>query len=162
MTGQTGLTVDVVMEGGDWDGLLSDDDISAAAAAVANRLECSGELALALGDDAMLRKLNADFRGKDEPTNVLSFPSGEEGFLGDIAISAETLAREAAEQAKQPRHHAVHLLVHGILHLLDYDHDTNERAEEMEALERLILENLGIADPYADEPLAVEAGHDAT
>lgn len=148
------MRVEIVETGDGWSGVLSHRDAARAAAAVAAQTGASGEAALALADDAMLHDLNRRFRGKDKATNVLSFPSGEEEFLGDIAISLQTVVREAAEQDKKPGDHALHMLVHGLLHLLGYDHDTDEDAEEMESLERRVLENLGIADPYGDRPRA--------
>lgn len=109
---------------------------------------------LLTGDDA-IRKLNAGFRAKDKPTNVLSFPAPEipgdpEPVLGDIALAFETCAREAEAEAKGFEAHVTHLVVHGTLHLLGYDHEDETEAEEMEALEREILAGLGIADPYAE------------
>lgn len=114
-------------------------------------------VSVALMDDAAIRILNRDFRGQDKPTNVLSFPSGvEEGFafpgeepgLGDIAIALETVVREAAEEGRPFDHHLSHMAVHGVLHLLGFDHEDAGEAEEMEALERTILAGLGIPDPY--------------
>ncbi|NCT67113.1 MAG: rRNA maturation RNase YbeY [Rhodanobacteraceae bacterium] len=100
------------------------------------------------------RRYNREFRGRDYATNVLSFPydplPGEHsGLLGDIVICAPVVAREAREQRKDPRAHYAHLTVHGVLHLLGYDHETEDDAERMEALERQVLATLGIADPYA-------------
>lgn len=107
-------------------------------------------LSVLLSHDRRIRKLNRDFRGKDYPTNVLSFPSDEDDntYLGDIAIAYETLQRECAEQEKPFDDHFRHLLLHGILHLLGYDHETDEDAEEMENLEINILEDIGIKNPY--------------
>ncbi len=120
-----------------------------AAAAAAER--ATPALAVLLTDDAEMRALNAQWRGQDKATNVLSF-SAPEGFgLGDIALGYETVAREAAAQGKPFAAHAAHLLVHGFLHLLGYDHEDDGDAEEMEARERAILETLGIADPYVVE-----------
>ncbi len=119
-------------------------------------------------DDARIAVLNADFRGKPQPTNVLSWPSEERGAefvgedpalpepglpedpesLGDIAIAFDTCAREAAEQAKPLSDHVTHLIVHGVLHLLGYDHIEDEDAELMEGLEVRILASLGVSDPY--------------
>jgi probable rRNA maturation factor len=98
--------------------------------------------------------LNRDYRGKDYPTNVLSFPAElppalNLPLLGDLAICAPVVAREAAEQGKRPRDHWAHLTIHGTLHLLGYDHLEDAEAEAMEALETRILAGLGIADPYA-------------
>jgi probable rRNA maturation factor len=99
-----------------------------------------------------MKELNGRWRGQDKPTNVLSFPSGaalpDATTLGDIAIAFETMAREAQEEGKPVAAHFTHLTVHGLLHLLGYDHETENEAEEMEEIERLILADLGVADPY--------------
>jgi probable rRNA maturation factor len=106
-------------------------------------------LAVALSNDRHLRTLNARDRHKDKPTNVLSYPSGERPFLGDIVLARQTVLREARAQKKTPSDHIVHLVVHGTLHLLGYDHETGEAdAERMEMLERRVLAKFGIADPY--------------
>jgi probable rRNA maturation factor len=119
----------------------------AARAALGRRTRSS--LTVALSDDRRVRALNSQHRGKDKPTNVLSYPSGERLFLGDIVLARQTVWREAREQKKTPADHLVHLVVHGTLHLLGHDHETgDEDAERMEALERRILKKLGIADPY--------------
>ena len=108
-------------------------------------------LTVALADDRRVRALNARDRDKDKPTNVLSYPSGERKFLGDIVLARQTVWREAKEQGKTPADHVAHLVVHGTLHLLGHDHETGEaEAEHMEALERRILARLGIDDPYRD------------
>ncbi len=118
------------------------------AARAATRRKAS--LNVALSDDRGVRTLNRQHRGKDKPTNVLSYPSGESVFLGDIVLARQTIWREARQQKKQPADHVAHLVVHGVLHLLGHDHETSdEDAERMEALERRILKKLGIADPYA-------------
>lgn len=127
--------------------------------AVAEALAGRGEsraITLLFTSDADMRILNRDWRGQDKPTNVLSFPAasgmpvpeGEPSPLGDIALAFETVAREAEEQGKTLADHASHLIVHGTLHLLGYDHETDAEAEDMENEERLILARLGIADPY--------------
>jgi probable rRNA maturation factor len=118
------------------------------------------EVAVMLTDDATIRTFNKDFRGIDKPTNVLSFPAPEMDTaddeapapraLGDIAIAYETLRREADEEAKPFLHHLSHLAVHGFLHLIGHDHESDAEAEEMEALEVEILAQLGIPDPYAE------------
>jgi probable rRNA maturation factor len=118
------------------------------------------ELAVMLTDDAGILTLNRNWRGIDKPTNVLSFPalppSGPRGpddaprMLGDIAIAYETTRREADDEQKPFDHHLSHLAVHGFLHLIGYDHEKDDDAEAMEALEREILSQLGIPDPYAD------------
>ena len=112
------------------------------------------ELAVALTDDAAIRALNNQWRGLDAPTNVLSFPApaplrGDAPVhLGDIAIAYETVAREAKSDGKPFAHHLSHLAVHGFLHLLGYDHESEPEAEAMESQERAILARLGIPDPY--------------
>ena len=121
-----------------------------------------------LCDDGRIAGLNGQFRGKDKPTNVLSFPSGEtepdgEGRLaaGEIAIAFETVRAEAVREGKSLNHHLVHLWVHGLLHLTGHDHDDEAEAEAMESGEIAVLAKLGIADPYAGTvPLhdTVEAG----
>jgi probable rRNA maturation factor len=106
-------------------------------------------LNVALADDKAVRVLNRRDRQKDKPTNVLSYPSGERAFLGDIVLARQTVWREAKQQKKSPADHVAHLVVHGTLHLLGYDHETSDAdAERMEVLERRILKRLGIADPY--------------
>ena len=106
-------------------------------------------LTVALSDDRRVRALNKRDRGKDKPTNVLAYASGERDFLGDVVLARQTVWREAKSQGKTAADHLSHLVVHGTLHLLGYDHETSEAdAERMEALERRILAKLGIADPY--------------
>jgi probable rRNA maturation factor len=106
-------------------------------------------LTVALSDDRRVRVLNKRDRQQDKPTNVLSYPSGEKTYLGDIVLARQTVWREAREQKKRPADHLAHLVVHGTLHLLGYDHETGDAAaERMEALERRVLKRLGIADPY--------------
>ena len=114
------------------------------------------ELGVTFTDDEAIRQLNAQWRGKDKATNVLSFPAfanfpaaGIPPLLGDIVIAAETVSREAGLEGKPLDHHLSHLVVHGLLHLLGYDHETDAEAEVMEAAERRILAVLAIADPYA-------------
>jgi len=114
----------------------------------------SAELAIRIVDADEGRALNRDYRGKDYATNVLSFPAELPPgvalpLIGDLAICAPVVQREAAEQGKLPRNHWAHLTIHGVLHLLGYDHVEDGEAEVMEALETRILAGLGIADPYA-------------
>lgn len=109
-------------------------------------------LTILLTNDAEVRDLNRDYRGKDKATNVLSFPDGSvvDGVtqLGDIALAYETIAREAAEQEKKLKHHLAHLTIHGALHLLGYDHETTRDAKKMELLEIQLLATIGVANPY--------------
>jgi probable rRNA maturation factor len=146
------LEVDIVAASPLWRG--HEDVLSRALAAAAAEEGADGSISLLLGDDASIAALNAQFRGKNEPTNVLAFPAplagpGVAGFLGDIALAAETIVEEANFQGKRFEHHAAHLAVHGFLHLLGYDHNGPGEAERMEARERAILAILGIEDPYA-------------
>jgi probable rRNA maturation factor len=115
------------------------------------------EVAIRLADDAVQQRLNRDWRGVDAPTNVLAFPAWEPGaeippgaplLLGDVVLALETIAREAVEQGKPLADHLSHLVVHGVLHLLGYDHATEAEAIAMEALETSILARLGVPDPY--------------
>lgn len=107
-----------------------------------------GTIAIALANDTTLRELNHQFRGKNQPTNVLSFPTDESDQLGDIALALQTVKREAAEQGKTLRQHLIHLVVHGTLHLLGHDHERPGQAKRMEDLERVVLAGLGLPDPY--------------
>lgn len=114
------------------------------------------ETALLFTDDAAIAALNAEWRGKPAPTNVLSFPApdgmpvpdGEPRPLGDIVLAYGTVAREADEQGKTLQAHAVHLIIHGVLHLAGHDHEDDTQADAMERLEIEILKGLGISDPY--------------
>jgi probable rRNA maturation factor len=146
----------------DWDALAA--RAAEAAASVAPELgQPNLSASLLFADDAQIRELNREWRSKDKPTNVLSFPMlereelldlPEEGppqLLGDIALALETCAREAAEKGAALEAHATHLIVHGLLHLAGYDHETSpEEATAMEALETKALALLGIEDPYDD------------
>ena len=114
------------------------------------------EISIVLSDDDFIQNLNKNYRNKDKPTNVLSFPQTEEDemdmpalMLGDIIITSGVIKKEAKEQNKSIKDHYTHMLVHGCLHLLHYDHITDEQAEEMESLEIKLLNNLGIKNPYA-------------
>jgi probable rRNA maturation factor len=116
------------------------------------------EITVRLSGDRDVRRLNRDFRGKDKPTNVLSFPSGDEMpprrgplLLGDIVIAYGTVAREAAAQGKPIRDHLLHLVVHGVLHLLGHDHQRRAEAARMERIETDLLARFGISDPYVTE-----------
>jgi probable rRNA maturation factor len=107
-----------------------------------------------LTSDRKLRALNADFRGRDKATNVLSFPASDAGYLGDIAIAYGVTAREAAAEGKPFAHHAAHLAVHGVLHLLGFDHERSRDAAVMEPLEIEILKGLKIPNPYLSKKAA--------
>jgi probable rRNA maturation factor len=154
-----GLSIDVVHEAGEWGSLPAlTETIGGAAAALAAELGlAASEACVALSCDADVAKLNAAYRGKPAPTNVLSFPAGASAhadtaqarFLGDVVLAAETVQREAAPLGLPLDHHVRHLVVHGLLHLLGFDHETDEEAQAMEALEVRILSRLGIANPYA-------------
>jgi probable rRNA maturation factor len=123
----------------------------AASAALRQQKVQRASLTILLADNDQLQALNKDFRGKNKPTNVLSFPAAdnEEGYLGDVALAAGVVAREARDAKKRFGDHATHLVVHGVLHLLGYDHEKPKDAKIMEPLEVAILKKLGISDPYA-------------
>ena len=114
-------------------------------------LNAPGGVAVLLTDDATVRDLNARFRAKDMPTNVLSFPAPEnrEQHLGDVALAYGVCAAEAAQQGKTLAAHLQHLVAHGVLHLVGFDHENDDEAEVMETREREILRLLGVSDPYA-------------
>jgi probable rRNA maturation factor len=152
------LEIDVIVEAEPWNAVPAVQDLARRAAGAATfgfDVEDGEELNILLCDDARIRALNSGFRGFDKPTNVLSFPAADapgRRSLGDIAIAYETVRREADEEGKSVADHLAHMVVHGVLHLLGHDHETDAEAEEMEDLERLALERLGVADPYRGEP----------
>jgi probable rRNA maturation factor len=148
--------IDIVVESPIWKAQRSAKAVlrRALAAAAAALPETAGELTIVLTDDAAIRALNCTWRGKDEPTNVLSFPPpsspsrGTPPLLGDIVIAYETTAREALAEHKPFRHHLAHLAVHGFLHLAGYDHEADEQAKAMESLEIDVLARLKVPNPY--------------
>lgn len=168
MTTEQLISLDIIEESGDWTAVPDAATLAlAAAAALSRHPDLQDDLpagaSLSLSGNEKLRQLNKAYRGKDRPTNVLSFPvsqqfcEGDGPFLGDIIISSQMVADEARAQNKAPADHFQHLVLHGLLHLLGFDHETEEDAIEMEALEIAILESLGIENPYDDKhgaPLA--------
>lgn len=168
------MLTDTIIEDDRWSEVAFEDLAETAAQAVLAHLcmdVVAFEVAVLACDDIRIAALNADFRDKDKATNVLSWPSEERGAegdgdvpevpeqsfagmpeeLGDIAISYDTCAREAAEAGKPMADHVTHLMVHGTLHLLGYDHVRDKDATLMEGLETIILGKLGLADPYATD-----------
>ncbi len=156
------LAVEIVRRAGAWpkDGLdaMLTRASQAAFAAADGAPGAPAEIALVLTDDAEIRALNARWRGQDKPTNVLSFPldaedaaAGGTVALGDVVLAFETVAAEAQQRGLGIEAHAAHLAVHGVLHLLGYDHASDADATAMEALESRVLTGLGLADPYAGE-----------
>lgn len=155
------IDIDILVETDGWPEEAALSDLaSIAIAAVWDELasgnQPDSELSLVFTDDAAIKELNNDWRDKDKPTNVLSFPAfpikpgqAPGPMLGDIVIARETVVREAEDEEKSFDHHLTHLIVHGVLHLLGYDHETDDEAEAMEQLERKILARLAIPDPYA-------------
>lgn len=145
--------IDIEVEDPAWTAALADAEavVRRAAEAALAKEDVTGGVTLLLTDDESVRELNAQFRDKDSSTNVLSFPAppNPEDHLGDVALAYGVCAREAAEQGKPLSHHLQHLTVHGVLHLLGYDHIGDDEAEVMEDLERAVLAGLGIPDPYA-------------
>lgn len=155
------VEIDLMVEAGTWPQeeeleALARRAVAAAIAETGAKSPTGTELSLVFSDDAHVQMLNAEWRGKDKPTNVLSFPAfpTEPGaplppMMGDIILAAETVDREAALEGKPLEHHITHLVVHGFLHLMGYDHEADAEAEEMEGLERRALARLAIPDPYA-------------
>jgi probable rRNA maturation factor len=150
--------IDIVVESASWN---ADAEATARRALAETAIAIGADLrnhtlVLLLADDAAIRKLNAQWRGIDKPTNVLSFPAPKGAMpdgtkpLGDIAIAFETTAREAEGEGKPFADHLSHLAVHGFLHLLGYDHERDSDAETMEQLERVILARLGVPAPYLE------------
>lgn len=146
--------IDLIIEDEEWARAIPEmDALAQTCQKAATTLErgLDGEIALLASDDEALCALNERFRGKNTPTNVLSFPSdGRPGFLGDIALAREICVREAAEKGISLHDHTAHLIVHGMLHLIGYDHQETADAEAMERREAEILALLGISDPYED------------
>lgn len=154
--------IDIEIEDDGWLDVLPDAqtvvETGVAAALAAVEIDGQADVVVLLCNDAEMRELNREHRKKDKATNVLSFPApkamrvkGVLEHLGDIALGLETCVGEAEEQGKTLKNHVMHLSVHGTLHLLGYDHMTDEEAEEMESLERDILAGLGVPDPYAQD-----------
>lgn len=156
------LAADIVEDDGDWSAFAPvDSAVLAAVTVVSEAAELAVgrcEATVVLSSDAVVRDLNRTYRQQDKPTNVLSFPAPElpadvpsdRKMLGDIVLAAETVAQEAQALAISPVHHLQHLVVHGLLHLLGYDHLTDAQAAEMETLESRLLARIGVADPYAE------------
>lgn len=146
-------TVDIVIKAKAWQtaapGIARIVRRAADAVFAAERIKAPVELSVVLATDAAVQKLNKTYRGKDKPTNVLSFPTGEPALLGDVVLAYGTVAREARGEEKPFQNHVSHLVVHGVLHLLGYDHERMSEAEKMEARETKILASLGVPDPYA-------------
>ena len=155
--------IDIEIEDDAWAEALPDAVILVRAAALAaldganmrpkDAAADAGLVAALLTDDEAVAELNAEYRRKAGPTNVLSFPAPQnpEGFLGDLALAYGVCAQEAEQQNKSLADHLQHLVAHGVLHLVGYDHMNEDEAAEMEGLERRILAGLGVADPYAAE-----------
>lgn len=156
------MTIDCIIEDGAWDTLDPEalaERCLAAVMAEAPHPELRRVTTALFTSDEAVRSLNARWRGKDKPTNVLSFPADpvpglpeEAQPLGDLALAYGTCAREADEKGLAIGDHTAHLVVHGLLHLIGYDHLAEDEAEVMEDLERRVLARMGIADPYGDAP----------
>ena len=156
--------ITVVVEEAAWRGhrgLRPKLEAAAEAARKAAKLPAKSALTILLAGDAKLKTLNRDFRGKNKPTNVLSFPSAAPGYAGDVALAYGVTTAEAVKAKKKFADHAAHLVVHGVLHLAGHDHERDADAQVMEPLETRILAKLGIADPYASVGPAGWAAPDA-
>lgn len=148
------LDVDCDIVGGEWDPDIDWDAVAAQAVEAALRGAGASfgdgtvEVSVRLTDDAEMQRLNNDYRGKDKPTNVLSFPGGGPGHLGDIALALGVVAREARAAGKRPAAHFAHLVAHGTLHLLGHDHLSAGEARRMERAEARILHRLKLPNPW--------------
>jgi len=145
--------IDITIGHEPWRGVVANIEALAVAAVhnIMDLLETPklGELSLAFISDAEIQTLNRDYRGKDKPTNVLSFPdNGPAPLLGDVVLAFETIVREAKEKSISTGDHVTHLIIHGFLHLQGYDHETDDEAVQMEALEIKALKALNIDNPY--------------
>ena len=161
------LTIDIAEPSALWRERLPDaarlcDRAARATLRAVGDTPAAAELSIVLGDDALVQTLNRQWRGQDKSTNVLSFPiapmtlpRGAARLLGDVVLAFETLAAEAAAQGKPLAHHLSHLIVHGVLHLMGYDHEAADEAVRMETLEVAVLGELGVPDPYR----VAEASH---
>ena len=155
------VEIDILVEAGDWPSeselsRLADEAVRAVVAELGLSGASASELSIVFTDDASIQKLNEEWRGKDSPTNVLSFPAFQIAtgaplppMLGDIVLAWETVAGEAALEGRPLAHHISHLIIHGFLHLVGHDHEIEAEAESMEAIERRALARLAIPDPYA-------------
>ena len=158
MTASPPLEIAVIRNADGWPDhfdAIAEKAVLAALAGARPKIKGAAEISVLLTDDIEQRELNAQWRGKDSATNVLSFPQIDPfapvlGLLGDITLARETLEREAAELDKNLEDHFTHLMVHGFLHILGYDHLDEAEALQMEGLETQILAGLGIDDPYAE------------
>ena len=155
------IEIEIEVEAQAWTGALPETEAVVTKAAEAALGAVAGDVVVLLTDDEAVRELNARFRDKDRPTNVLSFPAPESAapHLGDIVLAYGVCASEAQAQGKTLSDHLSHLVVHGVLHLLGRDHEDDAEAEEMEAEEREILAELGVSDPYAAD--SSDSGQDA-
>ena len=165
--GSARIGIEVTIDAGNWPPPAVLNDLARKSVEAAYEIVCSDGIparndyvvSLLFTDDAAIHELNRTWRGRDGPTNVLSFPqsrprsrsqvSHPSSMLGDIVLAYETVRGEAALEGKPQEHHIAHLIIHGFLHLFGYDHETSNEAELMENLERSGLSKLGIADPYA-------------
>jgi probable rRNA maturation factor len=160
------LAVDIIVSSPPWEGMddfarrdgLVERALYQCVATTGARLAQDSEVCVTFCNDETIHRLNAQWRGADTATNVLSFPTpgplAKKNLLGDIVIAYETVAREAREQDKSLRDHVAHMVVHGFLHLIGYDHETSAEAEIMEAAERRVAAALGLSDPYEGTLLA--------
>lgn len=165
----TPVTADIVIESEFWAAEpRAEATVAAAISSAAKFLKDrhstrGGEVSILLSDDSAVRDINRQFRGLDKPTNVLSFPAADtpatQGHLGDIVIAYETLRRECEAEDRQFLHHLAHLTVHGFLHLIGYDHETDAQADEMEALESRIMMSMDMPDPWRDAHPARDLQH---
>lgn len=153
------LDIDIIEESGDWSvihyasglkDILEESVRQGLQQGCEKSILPAYEVTLVLSDNETIRSLNKKYREKDKPTNVLSFPTPQKDnpFLGDVIFSLSTIREEAQKDKKNLEHHFLHLAVHGVLHLLGFDHNTEEEAKDMEQLEVAVLSKFGIPNPY--------------
>ena len=149
------MNISIAIEAGDWQSVVDLEILTHVAIAAALEIDEKRSIDVLYTDDSSIQVINQKWRGKDGPTNILSFPAapqpvpaGEVAHLGDLVLGWQTIVREASEAGKPLNHHITHLVIHGTLHLLGFDHETDAEAALMEAREIAILAGMGLGNPY--------------
>jgi probable rRNA maturation factor len=151
MTRKNNYTIDISIRSPKWPALEDTIEKVATETLRLAKQKTAAELSIVLADDVFVQNLNHHYRGKDKPTNVLSFPAEDPVLLGDVVLAYETVKKESTQNRRNFEHHVMHLIIHGILHLLGYGHESDKQADEMESLEIRILRTFGVKNPYDPE-----------